>query len=92
VTAKPDFRLAPQTPIRPARLQFQFTPPFPSAYSFEMHFGCQGAPPGHVFVTLTPEELDRAYRDSVNLLNAKSFQEAMRVIFPIFLGQKGQAA
>ncbi len=92
VTSKIDFRLAPHTPVQPVRFQLQFARPFKDRYMFEMHYGCDGAPPGHVLVELTAEELDRAYSRSVDLLKSTDWTEAMQEIFEWFIGQKGGTA
>lgn len=92
VTAMPAFRLAPHTPVQPVRFQLQLAPPFQDGYVFELHYGCDGAPPGHVLVDLSAEDLEQAYRLSLDHLTKGSWQAAVPEIFPLFFGQKGDAA
>jgi hypothetical protein len=92
LTSTPSFRLAPQTPVRPALFKIHFAPPFENRYVFEMHFGCQGAEPGHVLVEFTANEAQQAYERAFELLKTVSWKDALGEIFSTFLGQKGDAA
>jgi Putative DNA-binding domain len=92
LTSVNSFRLAPHSPVRPARFTFQLAPPFEDRYLFEMHFGADGAAPGHVSVELSNTELAQAYDTAVGLMKQRPWEEAMQEIFPVFLGQKGNAA
>jgi len=92
VTAVSSFRLAPHSPVRPVRFKLQLVPPFTSRYVFEMHFGANGAAPGHVIVELQIEEVAAAYQELVQVMKRKSWEDALEDVFPLFLGQKGDAA
>jgi len=92
VTAVPNFRLAPYTPARPIAFKLQFAPPFQNAYVFEMHFGAQDAAPSHILLEMSRDELEFAYFRSVDLLKESTWQDAIERIFPMFVGQKGDAA
>jgi hypothetical protein len=91
LTSKPDFRLAPHTPVNPVRFKIQLAPPFEGRYQFQLYYGCTGSPSGHVNIELASEELARLHEKYSKLLQTAEWTDALDEVFTTFFGGKGGA-
>lgn len=90
-TSIADFRLAPQSPVRPVRFRFQLLPPFENRYLFEMHYGADDSAPAHLVVELSVAEIANEYAEAVRLMKELPWQDAMQEFYPVLFGGTREA-
>jgi hypothetical protein len=64
--SKPLVRLAPDSQIMPAKLQFRISPPFASDLEIKGKVGCEGAMPHSFRIHNTVQNVERAYKGVMN--------------------------